>query len=422
MSSVRFTTREIGSLGKPSWRVKAFAGRPLDEDDVREAERWGKKLEVEDYERLLEVLYLGTVGEAERPEIDDWAARYAIRLLEKVGLDVVYDGEQRRTEMYDHVASFAHGFEPRGTVRSFDNKYYAKATVVERPWAEGAQDVEELRFVAAHTERPVKVPLTGAYTMEDWSYDEHYAREGALGGSAKRRFEARRQFVEDVAERVIRPNVVGLIDAGADWIQIDEPAATTKPDEVPLVVLGFNAALRDVGAAKRSMHICFSDYRALWPDVLELEDCLELQLEFAVVFGRLLHRLTLTSRPAPPLRSRATECASNGLVGTTLRRYRRCLRWRRIDDLHETPADQPFARALRHIDPRFRVRVGLNMPMACVRARGAVVLAGLDDSGALLPLRLGRHCARSQSRGTQRQHARHGELQKTIRLVHYRDS
>ena len=29
MSDVHFTTREIGSLGKPSWLVKAFAGRPL---------------------------------------------------------------------------------------------------------------------------------------------------------------------------------------------------------------------------------------------------------------------------------------------------------------------------------------------------------------------------------------------------------
>jgi 5-methyltetrahydropteroyltriglutamate--homocysteine methyltransferase len=276
--AVSFTTREIGSLGKPSWRVKAFAGRPLGEDDVREAERWGKRLEVEGHEELVEMLGNSSL---DLPAVDDWAARYGLRLLEKAGLDVVYDGEQRRTEMYDHVAAFADGFEPRGTVRSFDNKYYAKAAVVERPSAAGPQDVEEFRFVVEHTHRPVKVPLTGAYTMADWSYDEHYARDGALGGSAARRHEARREFVEDVAERVIRPNVVGLVEAGADWIQIDEPAATTKPHEVPLVVLGFNAALRDVGAKKRSMHICFSDYTALWPHVLELEDCLELQLEFA---------------------------------------------------------------------------------------------------------------------------------------------
>ena len=277
MSDVRFLTREIGSLAKPSWRVKTFGGRPLEEADIAEAERWGARLGIADHEQLVEGLRSGSLS---RDEIDDWAAIYAIRLLESVGLDVVYDGEQRRTEMYDHVAAFARGFEPRGTVRSFDNKYYAKAAVVESPSVDGPQDVGEFEFVRAHTDRSVKVPLTGAYTMEDWSYDEHYSHEGALGGSKERRYEARRQFVSDVAANVILPNVEGLVAAGADWIQIDEPAATTKPDEVPLVVEGFNQATRGV-EAKKSMHICFSDYSALWPAVLELDDCLELQLEFA---------------------------------------------------------------------------------------------------------------------------------------------
>jgi 5-methyltetrahydropteroyltriglutamate--homocysteine methyltransferase len=277
--SVRFVTREIGSLAKPSWRVKTFADRPLEDMDVAEAERWGKRLEIADHEELVEGLRAGSLT---RSQIDDWAAVYALRLLERAGLDVVYDGEQRRTEMYDHVAAHAQGFEPRGIVRSFDNKYYAKAAVVEQPSVAGPQDVEEFRFVRDHTDRVVKVPLTGAYTMVDWSYDEHYSREGALGASAERRYDARRRFVADVAEHVIRPNVEGLVDADAEWIQIDEPAATTKPDEVPLVVLGFNAATEGIGAeVKKSMHICFSDYSTLWPHVLELEDCLELQLEFA---------------------------------------------------------------------------------------------------------------------------------------------
>jgi len=277
MSDVRFLTREIGSLGKPSWRVKTFAGRPLEERDLEEAERWGERLEVDGHEELVEGLRAGSLS---REQVDDWAAIYALRLLERAGVDVVYDGEQRRTEMYDHVAAFARGFETRGTVRSFDNKYYVKAAIVEPPSVDGPQDVEEFEFVRAHTDRVVKVPLTGAYTMEDWSYDEHYAHEGALGGSAERRYEARRRFVSDVATNVILPNVRGLVEAGAEWIQIDEPAATTKPDEVPLVVEGFNEATRGV-EAKKSMHICFSDYSALWPAVLELDDCLELQLEFA---------------------------------------------------------------------------------------------------------------------------------------------
>jgi 5-methyltetrahydropteroyltriglutamate--homocysteine methyltransferase len=278
VSAIRFPTREIGSLAKPSWRVKAFAGRPLEEQDLAEAERWGRRLEVEGHKRLVESL---RSGKLDLGEIDAWAARYAIRLLERTGLDIVYDGEQRRTEMYDHVAAFAHGFEERGTVRSFDNKYYTKAAVVAAPSVDGPQDVEEYRFVRDHTDREVKAPLTGAYTMIDWSYDEHYAREGALGSSAERRFEARRRFALDVAEHVIRPNALGLVEAGCDWIQIDEPAAAAKPEEVPLVVLGFNAALSGVPAAKKSVHICFSDYGALWPAVLDLEDCLELQLEFA---------------------------------------------------------------------------------------------------------------------------------------------
>jgi 5-methyltetrahydropteroyltriglutamate--homocysteine methyltransferase len=277
---VRFTTREIGSLGKPPWRVKTFAGRPLEERDISEAERWGKRLEVDGHEELVELLRRGEFDGGELSAIDAWAARYGLALLERAGLDVVYDGEQRRTEMYDHVAAHARGFEQRGTVRSFDNKYYAKAAVVEPPSVDGPQDVEEFRFVEAHTDRVVKVPLTGPYTMADWSYDEHYAREGALGASAERRYEARRRFVADVAERVIRPNVQGLVDAGAHWIQIDEPAAATRPDEVPLVVAGFNAATSGIDAGK-SLHICFSDYSALWPHALELEDCLELQLEFA---------------------------------------------------------------------------------------------------------------------------------------------
>jgi 5-methyltetrahydropteroyltriglutamate--homocysteine methyltransferase len=278
--SVRFLTREIGSLAKPSWRVKAFAGRPLDQSDVEHASAWGTRLSVEGHDELVELLSSGRLSEAQLADLDDWAARYAIRLLEHVGLDVVYDGEQKRTEMYDHVAAFAGGFEARGIVRSFDNKYYAKAAVVEPPSVAGPQDVEEFEFVRAHTDRIVKVPLTGAYTIEDWSYDEHYGHEGGLGASAEHRYDARRRFVHDVAAHVIRPNVEGLVEAGAEWIQIDEPAATTKPDEVPLVVEGFNEATRGV-SAKKSMHICFSDYGALWPAVLELEDCLELQLEFA---------------------------------------------------------------------------------------------------------------------------------------------
>jgi 5-methyltetrahydropteroyltriglutamate--homocysteine methyltransferase len=280
MTDVKFETREIGSLAKPPWRVKTFAGRPLEDRDIEEAERWGDRLDVDGRDELVELLRRGEFGDDALRTIDDFSARFGLRLLEKAGLDVVYDGEQRRTEMYDHVIRHARGFEQRGTVRSFDNKYYSKAACVEPPAVERPYDVDEYRFVADGTDRRVKVPFTGPYTLVDWSYDEHYGRHGALGATEEQRKDARRRFLLDVAERVVRPNAAAVVDAGCDWIQIDEPALTTRPDEVPLGVEAFNKSVAGIDA-RRSLHVCFSDYTLLYPHVLELDDCFELQLEFA---------------------------------------------------------------------------------------------------------------------------------------------
>src|SRR5215212_9715318 len=230
MAEIRFVTREIGSLAKPGWRVKAIVGRPVEENNVREAREWGERLGVEGVEELAEILRKGEgFTDEEKQKIQDFAAIYGIRILERAGLDVVYDGEQRRSEMYDHVVRHTKGFETRGTVRSFDNKYYTKAAVVEEPLVERAYDLEEFEFVRSHTDRAVKTPFTGAYTIMDWSYDEHYARNGTMLGGAAQRAEARRRFGVDVARDVVRPNVAGLVEAGAEWVQIDEPAATTRP-------------------------------------------------------------------------------------------------------------------------------------------------------------------------------------------------
>jgi 5-methyltetrahydropteroyltriglutamate--homocysteine methyltransferase len=314
MTETRFVTREIGSLAKPGWRVKSLAGRPVEEGDIEEARKWGERLGVEGVEELTEMLRKGEgFTDKEKQEIQDSAALYGIRLLERAGLDVVYDGEQRRSEMYDHVVRHAKGFETRGTVRSFDNKYYTKAAVVEKPLVERAYDLEEFEFVRSHTDRAVKVPFTGAYTIMDWSYDEHYAKEGTRLGAAAQRAEARRRFGLDVARDVVRQNVLGLVEAGAEWVQIDEPAATTHPEEVPLVIETFNATREGVDA-RASMHICFSDYNCLFPHVEQLDDCYELQLEFSNRDSRKLGTGP-EDRPGYDVLERFAESAWDGKVG-----------------------------------------------------------------------------------------------------------
>ena len=162
MTEVRFVTREIGSLAKPGWRVKAIAGRPVEERDIEEAQKWGERLGVEPVEELIEILRESEgFTDEEEQKIQDFSALYGIRLLESAGLDVVYDGEQRRSEMYDHAVRHAKGFETRGTVRSWDNKYYTKAAVTEKPLVDTVYDPQPDLAVPLALDEPIEHIVAG---------------------------------------------------------------------------------------------------------------------------------------------------------------------------------------------------------------------------------------------------------------------
>jgi len=280
-------THEIGSLAKPDWRVKAFRGQPLQDEDLQEARTWLQRLDLlPEGEALLAVLYKRKdFTPEEKQDILVWSSRMAVRLLEKAGLDVVYDGEQHRVEMYEYPVRRIRGFRFLGHVRSFDNKYYRKAAVVERPVLPEPYHLEEYRTIASFATRPVKIPITGAYTLVDWSFDEFYLRNIPLGtaGGLRARKEARRAFLLDMAREVLYPNLKALADAGAPFLQMDEPAATTHPDEVPIFVEATRESVQDLATRVFfGMHICFSDYMTLFPLIRELEGVIhEMHFEYA---------------------------------------------------------------------------------------------------------------------------------------------
>ncbi|MDQ7858227.1 MAG: hypothetical protein QN174_13425 [Armatimonadota bacterium] len=263
-----FPTQEIGSLAKPGWLVRATRGQRPSAADLAELDRWAERLEIPGVGELRALLA------AERPDkerVRDWAALFAIRLQEAAGLDVVYDGEARRIEMYEYPVRRIAGFHFYGHVRSFDNKYYRKAAVVDRVRLTEPFHLEELKYVKAVARRPVKVPITGPYTLADWSFNEYYLKtvDPAERDLRRRAYEAKRAFTLDLAREVLHPTLQALAAAGADWIQIDEPAAATHPDEVPILVEAFNAATDGV-RAKISIHICYSNYRVLYPELLKM--------------------------------------------------------------------------------------------------------------------------------------------------------
>src|SRR5207302_8855271 len=103
-----------------------------------------------------------------------------------------------------------------------------------------------------------------------------------LGSSnaLKSKEKARREFVLDIARNLIRPNIKMLLEKGAEWIQIDEPAATTIPSEVPLFVESFNESVKGL-KGEFSVHICYSDYRLLFPHIQKMENCSQYALELS---------------------------------------------------------------------------------------------------------------------------------------------
>jgi 5-methyltetrahydropteroyltriglutamate--homocysteine methyltransferase len=277
-------THEVGSLDKPAWRVKAYAGKPLGEAELNEAASWGEQLRVPDYQRLLELLKRPPFNKDQKAEIQRWSSLYALRLEETAGLDVVYDGEQQRTEMYDWAVTHANGFERRGSVRAFDNKYYTKAAAIGPISLRQPFHNAEFAYLASVADAELKVPVTGAYTIADWSFDERDAAANDLRIPAderrRARKAARRNFVLDVARNLIRPNLQALIDLGAQWIQVDEPGASTEPDELDLFVDSFNASVEGLTAVF-STHLCFSDYNLFFPAIERMTQCRQFAVGFA---------------------------------------------------------------------------------------------------------------------------------------------
>jgi 5-methyltetrahydropteroyltriglutamate--homocysteine methyltransferase len=277
-------THELGSLAKPNWRVKAFAGAPLGDGDFEEARAWGERLGVPDHQELVGLLKGAPLDRAQKDEVRRWSSRYGLRFLESVGLDVVYDGEQQRSEMYAWAVSHSDGFEARGSVRAFDNKYYTKAAVTGPLSVREPYHNDEFDLVRSVAVAELKVPITGAYTIADWSFDERYDRHMDLTGSAPKRHlarrQARRQFIVDVARNLIRPNVEALIGLGAAWIQIDEPGGSTEPDELDLFAESFNESVQGLDAVF-STHLCFSDYNLFFPGIEAMTACKQYAVGFA---------------------------------------------------------------------------------------------------------------------------------------------
>ncbi len=277
------TTQEVGSLPKPAWFLKSRAGLSVSREDLIEAKSWGDELEIADNDELTRLLQERD-SPRKRAEIRKWVVTYAIRFLEKTGLDIVYTGEMLRVEMYEHPASKISGLKFSGKVQSLDNKYYRIASVTKAVARKKSIYLQELKLAKSIAKRQLKVPIIGPYTLADWTLNDYYMRKNLdqAGSLKEAKQKAKAELVFDLVEKVLRPEIKELVENGAERIQIDEPAAAchTQKEEMQIFVESFNTLTKGF-PSKFSLHNCYSDYSILAKYAPELKNCCQLTLEFA---------------------------------------------------------------------------------------------------------------------------------------------
>jgi 5-methyltetrahydropteroyltriglutamate--homocysteine methyltransferase len=188
-------------------------------------------------------------------EATDDAARVITEEHERAGLDVLVDGEVRRNEMVEFFAHRIDGYEFNGPVKVWGHNYFDKPSVTREVEYGENWLVDEYEFAAALTDRPVKVPITGPYTLANWSFNEAYETEEEL--------------TYDLAE-LVNEEIEKLVDAGARYIQIDEPALATTPDDHAIVGEALERIAEEIHEdVYLGLHVCYGDYSRIYPEILD---------------------------------------------------------------------------------------------------------------------------------------------------------
>ena len=113
-----------------------------------------------------------------RQRMDDFV-RFAIRLQEQAGLDVITDGEWRRTQYIGEFLRRVGGFE---RVRKFEHQGETKLTdvVLRRMTATEPVFAEDARFLVSHTDRVTKFALPSPFLIA-----VRYWHEGASANTSR---------------------------------------------------------------------------------------------------------------------------------------------------------------------------------------------------------------------------------------------
>ena len=191
----------------------------------------------------------------------------AVRIQERLGLDVLVHGEFERNDMVEYFGEQLEGFAftKNGWVQSYGSRCVKPPLIygdVSRP---APMTVRWSAYAASLTDRPMKGMLTGPVTILQWSF--------------VRTDQPRSATCRQIA-LAIRDEVLDLERAGIGIIQIDEPALR---EGLPLRNRDWQAYLRwavdcfrltSSGVADETQihtHMCYAEFNDIMPSIAEMD-------------------------------------------------------------------------------------------------------------------------------------------------------
>src|SRR5947207_15099858 len=157
-----FPTTLVGSYPQPEWLI----------DRVRLAGRLPPRVRAKELWRIPEAYLSGA---------QDDATLMAIRAQEDAGLDIVTDGEIRRESYSNRFATALEGIDLDHPGSALDRSGHPNPVprIVGPIRRRRPVEVEDVRFLRAHTTRRIKMTVPGPFTMSQQAQNGYYASEDA---------------------------------------------------------------------------------------------------------------------------------------------------------------------------------------------------------------------------------------------------
>lgn len=197
----------------------------------------------------------GEISDEEFERVQDEVTRGVIEEQVRAGLDVVTDGQVRWYDPISHFARKLEGCEINGLLRFFDTNFYFRQPIIKDKLVRRESILKREFTFARGISKSVKPVVTGPYTLARLSIN--------------RRGDGFEPLLDEFAS-VISQEVRELVEAGAELIQIDEPAILKNPADFQVFEKAVQKVVAEKGNARVALYTYFGDVVPIYQKLLKL--------------------------------------------------------------------------------------------------------------------------------------------------------